>query len=167
MRGLLRCQYKLQQWADAEANAKDLLAQKGIADDDKQISNTIIAKNLQQQGDLDGAMSAYKNVYVLGKSEYAAEARYRVAEILMQQKSYKDAEKAAFDVINKAGSYDYWITKSYILLGEIYFNENDLFNAEATLKSVVENASDTSLKQEAQTQLDQVLAQKKKKSRVE
>ena len=167
MRGLLRCQYKLEQWAEADSNAKDLLTQKGIADDDKQISNTIIAKNLQQQGDLDGAMEAYKKVYALGKSEYAAEARFRVAEILMQQKSYKNAEKAAFDVINKSGSYDYWITKSYILLGEIYFKEKDLFNAEATLKSVVENASDATLKQEAQTQLDQVLAQKKKESRVE
>jgi len=167
MRGLLRCQYKLQQWAEADQNAKDLLMQKGIADDDKQISNTIIAKNLQQQGDLEGATTAYKKVYSLGKSEYAAEARYRVAEILVQEKNYKEAEKAAFDVINKSGSYDYWITKSYILLGEIYFKENDLFNAEATLKSVVENATDTTLKQEAQTKLDQVLAQKKKKSRVE
>jgi TolA-binding protein len=167
MRGLLRCQYKTEQWAAAEANAQDLLNQKGIADDDRQISNTIIAKNLQQQGDLDGATEAYKKVYALGKSEYAAEARYRVAEILTDQNKYKDAEKAAFDVINKSGSYDYWITKSYILLGDIYFKENDLFNAEATLKSVVDNASDSTLAKEAQTKLDQVLAQKKKKSRVE
>ena len=167
MRGLLRCQYKTQQWAAAEANAQDLLNQKGIADDDRQISNTIIAKNLQQQGDLNGAAEAYKKVYALGKSEYAAEARYRVAEMLAEQQKYKDAEKAAFDVINKSGSYDYWITKSYILLGDIYFKENDLFNAEATLKSVVENAADSTLAKEAQTKLDQVLAQKKKKSRVE
>lgn len=167
MRGLLRCQYKLAQWAEADANARELLTQKGIADDDKQISNTIIAKNLQQQGDLRAAKDAYKKVYALGKSEYAAEARYRVAQILVEEKDYKEAEKAAFDVINKAGSYDYWITKSYILLGDIYFKEDDLFNAEATLKSVVENASDPTIVAEAQEKLDIVLEEKKKKSRVE
>ena len=167
MRGLLRCQYKLEDWTGAEVNAKELLSQKGIADDDRQISNTIIAKSLQGNGDLDGAADAYKKVYALGKSEYAAEARYRVAEILLEQKSYKAAESAAFDVINKAGSYDYWITKSYILLGDIYFKQKDLFNAEATLKSVVENATDPTLVSEAQAKLDQVLSEKKKKSRVE
>ncbi|HTN38162.1 MAG TPA: tetratricopeptide repeat protein [Arachidicoccus sp.] len=167
MRGLLRCQYKLQKWAEADANAKDLLTQKGIADDDRQISNTIIAKNLQAAGDMDGAMDAYKKVYALGKSEYAAEARYRVAEILFNKANYKEAETAAFDGVNKSGSYDLWITKSYILLGDIYLKQKDLFNAEATLKSVVENATDEALKKEAQQKLDEVLAEKAKKSRVD
>ncbi len=75
-----------------------------------------------------------------------AEARYRIAEILMAQGQYKQAEKAGFDVINKAGSYDYWITKAYILLGDVYYRQGDYFNAEATLKSIVENAGDATLK---------------------
>ncbi|HEY0298903.1 MAG TPA: tetratricopeptide repeat protein [Arachidicoccus sp.] len=166
MRGLLRCQYKLQQWNDAASNAQELLQQKGIADDDQQIANLIIAKNLQTTGNNDDAMASYKKVFAIGKSEYAAEARYHVAEILYNEAQYKDAEKAAFDVINKVGSYDYWITSSYILLGEIYFKENDLFNAEATLRSVTENAADTALKQLAQQKLDEVEATKAKNSKV-
>ena len=166
MRGLLRCQYKLQQWSAAVPNAQDLLQQKGIADNDQQIANLIIAKNLQTQGNNDDAITTYKKVFAIGKSEYAAEARYHVAEILYNQAQYKDAEKAAFEVINKAGSYDYWITSSYILLGEIYFKENDLFNAEATLKSVVENASDADLKQQAQQKLAEVQQAKKQNSKL-
>jgi hypothetical protein len=77
-----------------------------------------------------------------------------------------DAEKASFEVINKAGSYDYWITKAYILLGDIYLKEQDYFNAEATLRSVVENTTITELKQEAQQKLDAVLAEKEKNSKV-
>ncbi|WP_447641348.1 MULTISPECIES: tetratricopeptide repeat protein [Chitinophagaceae] len=162
MRGLIRCQYRLQQWQPAYQNAKDLLTQNGIANDDKQMANLIIAKNEQLNGNESAALDAYKSVAALGKSEYAAEARYRVAEILMAQNKLKDAEKAAFEVINKAGSYDYWITKSYILLGDVYYKEKDYFNAEATLKSVVENASDDSLKAEAQKKLDNVVAAKNK-----
>ncbi|QES89867.1 tetratricopeptide repeat protein [Rhizosphaericola mali] len=161
MRGLIRCQYKLEQWSDALTNAKDLLNQSGIATDDKQMANIVIAKNAQLNGDESGAIDAYKKVYASGKSEYAAEARYRVAEIYLSEEKLKDAEKSAFEVINKAGSYDYWITKSYILLGEVYYREKDYFNAEATLKSVIDNASDETLKSEAQKKLNAVNAASK------
>lgn len=166
MRGLLRCQYKLADWSNATTNAQDLLQQKGIATDDKMMANMVIAKNYQNSNQLNEAMAAYKTVIGLGKSEYSAEARYRVAEILLAQSKYAEAEKAGFDVINKAGSYDYWITKAYILLGDVYFRQADYFNAEATLKSVVDNTGITELKQEAQQKLDIVIAEKNKNSKV-
>lgn len=166
MRGLLRCQYKLNEFMDAVANAEELLQQKGTATDDKSMANMVIAKNYQNNNQLNDAANAYKTVISLGKNEYSAEARYRVAEILLQQNNLKDAEKAGFDVINKAGSYDYWITKAYILLGDVYFKQDDYFNAEATLKSVVENAGDPQLKQEAQQKLDAVISEKEKNSKV-
>jgi TolA-binding protein len=166
-RGLLRCQYKLNEFDSALVNAQDLLQQKGIASDDKAMANLIIAKNYQSNNQLDEASDAYKNVVSTGKSEYSAEARYHIAEILFLQDKLPEAEKAGFDVINKAGSYDYWITKSYILLGDVYFKEQDYFNAEATLRSVVQNATNADLKKEAQQKLDVVLAEKEKNSKVQ
>ncbi len=166
-RGLLRCQYKLNEISDAMPNAQDLLQQKGIASDDKAMANLIIAKNYQNNNQLDEASDAYKDVVSTGKSEYSAEARYHIAEILFLQNKLPEAEKAGFDVINKAGSYDYWITKAYILLGDVYFKEQDYFNAEATLRSVVQNATDADLKKEAQQKLDAVLAAKDQNSKVQ
>ena len=167
MRGLLRCQYKLSQFNDAVSNAQDLLQQRGVATDDKMMANMVIAKNFQNNNQLFEAADAYKNVVALGKSEYAAEARYHLAEILFLQNKLPETEKAAFDVINKAGSYNYWITKAYILLGDVYFKEEDYFNAEATLKSVVENANIPELQTEAQKKLDAVLEAKNSKSKIE
>ena len=167
MRGLLRCQYKLQQFADAVPNAQDLLTQKGLATDDKMMANLVIAKSYQANNQLSEAVAAYNSVVALGKSEYGAEARYRIAEIALAQGELKQAEKAGFDVVNKAGSYDYWITKAYILLGDVYYRQGDYFNAEATLKSVVENATDETLKQEAQQKLDIVVRDKNKNSKVD
>jgi TolA-binding protein len=40
-------------------------------------------------------------VIAAGKSEYAAESQYHIAEILLQQNKSADAEKAAFEVIKK------------------------------------------------------------------
>ncbi len=167
MRGLLRCQYKLGKWTEAVTNAQELLQQKGVATDDKMIANMVLAKSNQLNNDLAVATTYYKTVVGLGKSEYAAEARFRIAEILLQQNKLSEAEKAAFEVINKAGSYDYWITKAYILLGDVYYQQKDYFNAEATLKSVVDNATIVELKAEAQQKLDKVIAEKNENSKIE
>ena len=53
------------------------------------------------------------------------------------------------------------------MLGDVYFKEQDYFNAEATLKSVVENAQDAALKSEAQQKLDTVISEREKYSKVE
>lgn len=167
MRGLLRCQYRAARWKDAVPNAQELLQQKGIATDDKMMANMVLAKSSQVNNDLTAASGYYRTVISLGKSEYAAEARYRVAEILLAQNKLAEAEKAAFEVINKAGSYDYWITKAYILLGDVYYQQKDYFNAEATLKSVVENSTNPELQAEARQKLDKVVAEKNTNSKVE
>ncbi|MGI8633867.1 MAG: tetratricopeptide repeat protein, partial [Segetibacter sp.] len=166
MRGLLRSQYRLNQWKDAVLNAQELLAQKGIATDDKMMANMVIAKNYQANKDIAAATTAFRSVIALGKSEFAAEARYQLANIAFEENKLAEAEKAAFEVVNKAGSYEYWTTKAYILLGDIYFRQKDYFNAEATLKSVSENTTIPELKQEAQQKLNAVIAEKNSNSKV-
>ncbi len=167
MRGLLRCQFKAQQWKEASANAEDLLLEKGIATDDRMMASMVVAKNHQLNNELEAAILSYKQVIAAGKSEYAAESQYRIAEILLQQNKTAEAEKAAFEVIKKAGSYELWVTKSYVLLGDVYVKQKDWFNAEATYKSIVENATIPELKTEAQQKLAMVLEEKNKANKVE
>lgn len=166
MRGLLRCQYRAQQFKEAVANAQEILLEKGAATDDKMMANLIVAKSAQADNQPEQATNAYKAVVALGKSEYSAEAQYRLAEILFSQGKYPDAEKAGFDVIKKLGSYEYWVTKSYLLLGDIYFKTNDLFNAEATYKSVSENTNVAELKDDASRKLALVIEEKNKTNKV-
>ena len=167
MRGLLRCQFKSQQFAQAAPNAKELLKEKGIANDDLMMANMVLAKNYQQANDLDQAAINYRQVIAAGRSEYAAESQYRLAEIQFLQHQLGPAEKTAFDVIKKWGSYEFWVAKSYLLLGDIYFEQKDLFNAEATFKSIVENTTIAEVKKEAQTKLDAVLEEKNKTNKIE
>lgn len=47
MRGLLRCQFKTQQFEQAGPNAAELLLQKGIATDDRLMAGFVLAKNDQ------------------------------------------------------------------------------------------------------------------------
>ena len=167
MRGLLRSQYQQQKWSDAVANAKDLLAQKGSSTDDKALANMAIAKSAQINGEYDVALSNFKSVIAINKAALAAEARYEIANTWLMLNKMSDAEKAAFEVINKSGSYDWWVTKAYILLGDVYFKQKDYFNAKATFQSVVDNSLNAELKSEAQKKLDAVVDEESKTSKVQ
>jgi tetratricopeptide (TPR) repeat protein len=167
MRGILRCQYQLQKWPEAVENAKELTAAKGSSADDKTLANMAIAKSYQVSGEYDLAITNFKQVVQLNKAALAAEARYEIANSWLQLNKLTEAEKAAFETINKAGSYDYWITKAYILLGDVYYRQKDYFNAKATFQSVVDNTINAELKSEAQSKLDKVTIEEGKSSKVE
>lgn len=166
MRGLLRSQYQLQKWSEAAANAKELAVAKNASTDDKALANMAIAKSYEINKQYDQAIASFKSVIQLTKSALAAEARYGVANAWFQLNKLSDAEKAAFEVINKSGSYDFWITKAYILLGDIYFRQKDYFNAKATFQSVVDNTIEPNLKAEAQTKLTQATEEEAKNSKI-
>lgn len=167
MRGLLRCQYEQQQWSDAVANAKDLLAQKGMSTDDKVLANMAIAKSFEAGGDCTTALQYFRIAAELTKSAYGAEARYEIADCEFKGGQLKDAEKAAFEVVKQTGSYEEWVTKAYLLLGDVYFAEKDYFNAKATYQSVAENAKIEELRLQAQQKLAQVAAEENKGSKVD
>lgn len=166
MRGLLRSQFQLKKWGEAVANAKDLLAEKAAGTDDRILANMAIAKSAQLSNDCETAITNYRTVASLSKAAYGAEARYEIANCFFSQNKLNDAEKAAFEVIKKSGSYEEWVTKSYILLGDIYYKEKDYFNAKATYKSVVDNAKIESLRQEAEQKLKNVTAEEATGSKV-
>jgi len=167
MRGLLRCQYQLQKWTEAMENAKELTAAKGSSADDKSLANMAIAKSYQVAGDYGNAITNFRSVVQINKAALAAEARYEIAACYLQLNKLADAEKSAFETINKSGSYDFWITRAYILLGEVFWKQKDYFNAKATLQSVVENSRNSELKEEAQVKLELVTEEEKKNSKIE
>jgi TolA-binding protein len=167
MRGLLRSQYQLKNWDAAEANAKELVNAKGSSSDDKALANMAIAKNYQVKGQYDLAIANYKSVVLLNKAALAAEARYEIASSWFAVSKLNDAEKAAFEVINKSGSYDFWVTKAYILLGDVYYAQKDYFNAKATFQSIVDNSINPELKGEAQAKLNKVIDEEGKSSKVD
>src|SRR6185503_16097614 len=112
----------------------------------------------------DLAIANFKSVVTLNKAALAAEARYEIANCWFELNKLPDAEKAAFEVINKSGSYDYWLTKAYMILGDVYFKQKDYFNAKATFQSIVDNTVDPTLKSEAQSKLTRVTDEEAKSS---
>ena len=166
MRGLLRSQYQQEKWNEAVPNAEELLREKSLSADDRVLANMVQAKSLQASGRYAEAVARWKTVASGGNAAFAAEARYSIAECHFLLDDLKNAEKAAMETINRSGSYDFWITKAYILLGDVFWRQKDYFNAKATLQSVVDNSRNEELRVKAREKLEKVIAEERKNSRV-
>lgn len=162
MRGLLRSQYQLKKWEAGAENAQELLGEKAISTDDRVLAGMMLGKMNQSKAQFQEAIQQYRNVVNLSKAAYAAEARYEIANCYLMMEDLRNAERSAFETINRSGSYDYWITKAYILLGDVFYRQKDYLNAKATLQSVVDNSQITELKNEAGEKLARINAEEKK-----
>lgn len=152
-KGLLRCQYKAEKWQEASVIAQQILADKSAATDDIQMANMSLYHFNVINKDTTAAYQVLSKIIKSNPSNITADAHYQLASLYLAQNKLILAEKTAFEVIKKQSAYDFWVTKAYILLGDIYAAQKDNFNAIATYKSVAENAADQSLKQIAQEKL--------------
>lgn len=166
VRGLVRCDYQLKEYAEANEAAKELLKGKGISTDDRSIAFLVLGKSQQTSNDCAGAIASFKSCAAINKSAWGAEARYEIASCQFSLRNYAAAEKAAQAVIKETSSYDYWITSSYILLGDIFIEQKDYFNAKATYQSVAQNSTIAVLKTTAQEKLEKATAAEKAASKI-
>ena len=153
IKGLLRCQYKLENWDEAAKTAAIILVEKNSASDDILMANMALYQQSIIQKDTLKGINILNTVLKYNSSVYTAEAHYLLATLYFNQQKFNLAEKTAFDMIKKQSSYEFWVTKTYILLGDIYLAQNDTFNAIATYKSIAENATIPALQQIASDKL--------------
>ncbi len=166
LRGLVRCYYITKDYMQANTAAKELLTRKGISTDDKSIAFLVLGKSQQIANDCAAAIASFKSCAAINRSAWGAEARYELANCQFTTGNYSTAEKAALATIKETGSYDEWVTKSYILLGDIFMQQKDYFNAKATYESVAKNTTIPELKIIAQQKLDAAIAVEKLNSKI-
>jgi predicted negative regulator of RcsB-dependent stress response len=155
-KGLLRCAYKAENWTKAAQIAKEIINDKNAAFDDVQMANMSLLQNSLIEKDTTSAIQIAQQLIKSNSTLITAEAHYILAMIQLNQNKLMVAEKTALDLVKKQAAYEFWVTKAYILLGDIYIAQKDNFNAIATYKSVIENANIETLKQIAQDKLKMI-----------
>ena len=137
--GLLRCYYILNQPGQTVKSAVTLLATENVTELMTREANYKLAKSYYLLGEEN---EAYKYFQLLAgdiKSNEGAESKYFMAQILFNQKKYKQCEDEIMDFISKNTPHSYWLAKSFLLLSDVYFANNDVFQAKHTLKSIIDN----------------------------
>ncbi len=150
LRGEVRSHYYLKEWMAGLRSAEQLVANSKATQDDIAFASIILGYFAQANKEYLKSTAYFKTVISGNQSVLAAEARYQFAWNTVEQGDLVEAESLATKAIESSGSNEYWITKSYILLGKIFLQQKDYFNAKATLKSVIDNVATIDLKKEAE-----------------
>ena len=87
-----------------------------------------------------------------------AESAYRVIEALFAEGNHDECEKIIYTLADSKTPHAYWLGKAFIMLGDIYVQRNDSFQAKATYRSVVDGytPADDGIVAEAQAKLDKL-----------
>ncbi len=103
------------------------------------------AKALLALSRTNDAFNEFARVSQRVKTAEGSESKYEMIKILYQRGELNKAEAEVFKFAETNTPHQYWLAKSFILLGDIYAGKNDFFQAKATLQSVIDgyaNAND-------------------------
>lgn len=138
--GLMRCNYLLENHANAAEAAEEVLEDKLLSDKDIKLEVNYIAgmsnfrieqyqeslPYLKWTADNTGEVRGTEALYTLAYSHYHLE-------------NHKKAEELHNNLLKRKPAYDYWIAKSLILQTRVFMATDNLFQAEKTINLVINN----------------------------
>lgn len=166
--GITRSSYFNKAYSNAMAMSEMLLEEPKISTEQKEEAHLIIARSALELNDLKKSLQEYTLLSKSSKPDYASEALYYIAYIIYKQDNLLEAEKKIFEILTNI-SNDYWLAKSYILLGDIYLQKGNSFQAKHTYMSIIENYDGEDLRQMAKEKYDAIIQQEEalEKQRIE
>lgn len=120
----------------------------------------LTARANQRLGNNADALDDYRRVGYEVSTAYGAEAKYRVAELLWLAGDINGAEKEANEFVDMSSPHPYWTGKTFLLLSDIAVKKGDLFQAKATLQSLIDyyNVKNDGIIDEARARLAVITA---------
>ena len=131
-------------------------------------ANYFMGKAYLSQKNYSAALAAFnKNIDLSGDDVRSAESRYWRAFITYENRKLDKAMEWCFQNNKEIPNHPYWLVKSFILLADIYAEKDNLFQAKATLQSIVDNyEGDQELLDEAKQKLERVIDAEKNNSKI-
>lgn len=167
LRGLMKSAYQTKKSNELDQYADLLRKHENVSADDKIDSYYFPGVLAYQSGNLNKAKTNFEQTAALTTNEKGAMSRYYIAEILYSKGDLTKAKDACFRVINETSAHEYWVVKSYILLGDVFTAKGDMVQAKATFKSIIDNyGKEDELMKEARAKLKKLEEKEALNSRV-
>lgn len=135
----IQCYNKSGNTGMAAEKSKQLLRYDQLSNTEKGLCNNTIGRSLLDSGFYNSAKVYFGRTLKNQQDEYAAEAKYFEAYIRYSQDSLDKCRKSIMEFNHQFSNYDYWLGKTFILFSDYYVKKGDVFQAKATLNSVLEN----------------------------
>ncbi len=151
--GLMESYFQIPNYDSARYFATQVVATGGTSPSSVNKAMLYKGKTYYLQANYDKAIEELLSAANSAQDISGAEAQYLVADALYKQKKYKESLDMCFAVNDKFGAYEKWRGKAFLLVSDNYVALDELFQAKATLQSVIENATDKEIIEEARTKL--------------
>jgi tetratricopeptide (TPR) repeat protein len=139
VKGQFYCFYYLNNPISTIKYAKKTLQLSYINKKLKEDSYLYLANSYHDLNQLDSAIIYYDSVMYFTKSIAAAESKYNICEIAFKRKNFELCESLIMELVQQKPSYDYWLAKGILLLGDNFTAQNDYFNAKHSVESIIDN----------------------------
>lgn len=154
--GMMESYYLLAQYDSADVYANHILERGNVNAGAQNKATLYLGKSAMARGDFETAKDEFLNTLNTARDEFGAEAKYLLAEIQFQSKQYKQCYETLISLNNDFAAYDAWVGKSYLLLADYALATNDVFQAKATLQSLIDHFPLETIKLAAKDKLDKL-----------
>ncbi|PLX02843.1 MAG: hypothetical protein C0595_09245 [Marinilabiliales bacterium] len=154
--GVMRAAYLTDKPQTAIDQAKALLKTEKVGQDQTVKAHYIIGKSYLLLNKMNDALREFEITDKLSNDELGAESKYLVALIKYKANLLDESESIVYELSEQYPSYGYWVAKGFILLADIYYARDNIFQAQQTLQSVIDNYQGNDLREEAQGKLNRM-----------
>lgn len=137
--GLMRCNFKLNDWDATLLVANQLLVDDKLSDELRREANYYAGKSYLNLNREDKALEAFLKISGETSSAWGAEAKYQVCNLYYKTNQPDKALTEIESFIELNTSHQYWLAKAFIVLAKISIDRNKDFEAKQYLQSVKEN----------------------------
>lgn len=154
--GAMRSAYLGSKKAQMPVIADRVIKSPKATKEDKAEAYYYVGKNHFDNRKYDDAKFVFTQVSTLSPgTNQAAEADYHIAYCIYAKRDLRAAEAKCYDNSESLGGYPYWLVKNFLLLSDVFAEQNKIVQAKATLESIIDSGfdEDPSLIEEAKTKL--------------
>lgn len=137
--GLMRCNFKLNNWDETLLVANKLLTDAKLSDELKREANYYAGKSYLNLDREEKALESFLKISEETSSAWGAEAKYHVCNLYYNTNKPDLALKQIESFIELNTSHQYWLAKAFIVLAKISIDNKNDFEAKQYLQSVKEN----------------------------
>ena len=140
--GLIESQFQLGRFDTVSLLCSELLKKENLAVDVSNKASLYAAKVFVGKGEYEKAIDELLTTVNNAQDINGAEAQYLVGEVFYKQQKYNESLAALFELKSRFAAYPKWYNKGFLLMADNYVAMKETFQAQATLKSIIENAKD-------------------------
>ena len=155
MERILLAEYELKNYPAAAVYAQKVYESDKSSKEVKEYAALLAARSETQQGNATAAEVWWKKLQNYTNAT-GAEAKYNIYVAMFARGEYKQTEKKILADVNSLSNYGLWMGKSFIILGQVYAKLENYDQSIATLQSVIDNAEDVAVIEEARLKLEEV-----------